>query len=80
MEMAQLRGREESTQQGVAPRLWRSRTSKVFAGVAGGLAERFGMDTTLMRVLYIIFTFMSGIMPGLLVYGLLWYIMPVRDE
>jgi phage shock protein C len=64
----------------VEPRLWRSRTKKVFAGVVGGLAEKFKIDVALMRVLYSLFTFFSGIFPGMFVYFLLWYVMPERDD
>ncbi len=64
----------------VQPRLWRSASSKVFAGVVGGLAERFKMDPALMRVLYALFTFFSGFFPGVFLYLLLWYIMPVKEE
>ncbi len=77
--MNDIRRREEMTPV-VKPRLWRSPTSKVFAGVVGGLAERFKIDTALARVLYALFTFFSGFFPGVFVYFLLWYIMPVRED
>lgn len=77
--MNDIRRRDDMTP-AVKPRLWRSPTSKVLAGVVGGLAERFKMDTALMRILYALFTFFSGIVPGVFVYLLLWYIMPVRED
>lgn len=64
----------------VEPRLWRSADNKVIAGVVGGLAERMNIDPTLARVIYAFFTFFSGLFPGFLIYLLLWYIAPVRDD
>ncbi len=34
------------------PRLWRSRANRVFAGVLGGLAEKFGLEARPLRILY----------------------------
>ena len=58
----------------VKPRLWRSRDNKVIAGVVGGLAEKFSIDPTLARVLYVAFSIFSAGFPGTLVYILLWMI------
>ena len=56
-----------------APRLWRSRTDRVVAGVLGGLAERFGLDSRPVRILYALLSVASA---GLLVipYVGLWAI------
>lgn len=55
-------------------RLTRSTTDRQVAGVAGGLAEYFKIDPTLVRVLFVLFTLMGG--PGVLVYIVLWLVMP----
>ncbi|MCI0707507.1 MAG: PspC domain-containing protein [Ignavibacteriae bacterium] len=47
-------------------RLYRSRTNKVIAGVCGGVAEYLGIDATLVRVLWVLFTIFGG--GGLLLY------------
>jgi phage shock protein C len=60
-------------------RLRRSRSDKMIAGVLGGLARYFNMDPTLMRVLYVILSVVSVGFPGMLVYILLWVIMPEGD-
>ena len=57
-------------------RLRRSRSDKVIAGVIGGLARYFGMDPTIARVLYVILSVVSVGFPGILVYILLWVVMP----
>jgi phage shock protein C len=51
----------------------------MIAGVCGGLAEYFGMDPTLMRVLYVLLSILSAAFPGTLVYIILWIIIPERE-
>ena len=41
-------------------RLYRSRTERMVAGVAGGVAERFDLDPALVRVLWVVLIFLSG--------------------
>ena len=56
--------------------LTRSRSDRMIAGVCGGLAKRFEMDPTLVRVLYVIGSIVSVAFPGLLVYLILWVLIP----
>lgn len=49
------------------------------AGVLGGIAERFGWDVTLVRVAFVVGSIVSVGFPGILVYLLLWIIMPADD-
>lgn len=56
--------------------LQRSRRHRMIAGVCGGLAEWLGWDPTLVRVLYVLVSVLSAAFPGILVYLLLWIIMP----
>jgi phage shock protein C len=56
--------------------LRRSRRSRMIAGVCGGLAEWLGWDPTLVRVLYVVASILSAAFPGLLVYVVLWLVMP----
>jgi phage shock protein C len=60
--------------------LRRSRTNRLIAGVVGGLAEYFGVDPTLMRVVYVVGSIVSVAFPGLLVYLLLWLLIPEAEE
>ncbi len=60
-------------------RLRRSRSDKMIAGVIGGLAKYFGFDPTMARVLYVILSIVSVAFPGILVYILLWLLMPVEE-
>jgi phage shock protein C len=56
------------------PRLTRSRTEVIIAGVCGGLAEYFAIDPVIVRLIFVLVTLTSGI--GLLVYPILWMVMP----
>ena len=56
--------------------LRRPRQGRMIAGVVAGLADRFGMDRTLARVLYVVVSVVSVAFPGILVYLLLWLVMP----
>jgi phage shock protein PspC (stress-responsive transcriptional regulator) len=56
--------------------LERSSRDKMIGGVCGGLAHWLGWDPTLVRVGYVLLSVMSVAFPGILVYVLLWAIMP----
>ncbi|MGY2003896.1 PspC domain-containing protein [Blastococcus sp. SYSU DS1024] len=60
------------------PQLRRSRTDKVIGGVNGGLAEYTGIDALLWRVGFVALALAGG--TGLLVYLLLWLLMPAGRE
>ena len=64
---------------GISGPLRRSRSNKMIAGVVGGLAKYFGIDPTLARVLYVVGSIVSVAFPGILVYVLLWAIIPEDD-
>lgn len=55
-------------------------SDKMIAGVCAGIAEHFGWDTTLVRVAYVLLSIFSAGFPGLLVYIILWFIMPDYHE
>jgi len=59
-----------------APTLSRTREDRVLAGVVGGIARRFGWNPTVVRALFVIVSVVSAAFPGLLVYLLLWLLMP----
>ena len=60
--------------------LWRSKTNRQIAGVVGGLAEYFRVDPTLLRVIYVVVSIVSAAFPGLLVYLLLWFLVPEAED
>ncbi len=56
--------------------LRRSRSDRMLAGVVGGIAGYFGIDSTLARVLYVVGSIVSAAFPGILVYVIMWAIVP----
>lgn len=58
------------------PTLSRTREDRVIAGVVGGIARRFDWNPTVVRALFVIVSVVSAAFPGLLVYLLLWMLMP----
>lgn len=56
-------------------KLRRSRSRKMIAGVCAGLADYFGLDTTLLRVVYALLTVFTAF-AGVLAYFILWLIIP----
>lgn len=57
--------------------LTRSHDHKMIAGVCGGIADWLGWDPTAVRILYIILSIFPGAgIPGILVYIVLWLVMP----
>ena len=56
-------------------RLRKSR-NRMIAGVCGGIAQWLDWDPTLVRVLYVLVSIFSAAFPGILVYIILWIVMP----
>ena len=57
-------------------KLTKSSSDRMFAGVCGGLAEYFDLDASLVRVGYVLLSFLSVGFPGLLVYIILALVLP----
>jgi len=61
-------------------KLRRSKTNKVWAGIIGGLGEYFNVDPALLRLAWLVFVVVSGIIPGLLIYFLALLIVPAEED
>src|SRR3990172_787611 len=59
-------------------RLYKSRRNRMIDGVCGGIAEYFGVDVTIIRILFVLLGMMGG--TGLLVYITAMIIMPTNPE
>jgi phage shock protein PspC (stress-responsive transcriptional regulator) len=59
-------------------RLTRSDTDRLLAGVCGGIAAYLGLDSTLVRLAFVVLLLASGI--GLPMYLILWLIMPLESH
>lgn len=62
------------------PGLMRSRQDRMLAGVCGGLANWLGWSPGLVRVLFVLVSVLSAAFPGIIVYLILWIVMPQRDD
>ncbi|MCC2638561.1 MAG: PspC family transcriptional regulator [Moraxellaceae bacterium] len=60
--------------------LRRSRQNRMIAGVMGGLAKYFNLDVTVLRIVYVLVSLFSAGFPGLIVYLILWLLMPLEEE
>ncbi len=60
-------------------KLYKSETDKVLAGVIGGLGEHFDVDSTLLRLAWLLIVIFSGIFPGVILYILAAFIMPKKQ-
>lgn len=49
-------------------KIYRSKTKKMVSGVCGGLEDYLGIDVTIIRLVWIIFSLVSGTFPGLIAY------------
>ncbi len=56
--------------------LVRSSSDRILAGVCGGIARWLGWDATAVRIGYVLLSILSVAFPGVLVYIILWVIMP----
>lgn len=59
-------------------KLYRSRANRTIAGVCCGLADYFGVDPTLIRVIFVLLNLLGG--AGIVLYLLLWIIVPNEPE
>ncbi|MBB1087529.1 PspC domain-containing protein [Lysobacter sp. SG-8] len=58
----------------------RSRHDRMIAGVMGGIARRFGWSSTLLRILFVVVSILSAAFPGIIVYLILWLLMPEEQD
>ncbi len=58
--------------------LYRSESDRILGGVCGGLGTYFGLDSTLVRLFFVLLFLGNGI--GILAYTLLWIVMPAESS
>ncbi|MBK6967442.1 MAG: PspC domain-containing protein [Bacteroidales bacterium] len=58
-------------------KLYRSFHGRVIGGVAGGLADFFGMDPTIVRLIFVLLAVFGG--GGVLLYIILWIVLPEKN-
>jgi phage shock protein C len=61
-------------------RLYRSESNRKIAGVCGGIGEHLDVDPTIVRLIAVVFTFVTGIIPFIIGYLVAWWIVPTASE
>ena len=59
-------------------KLYRKKNNRMLLGVCAGIADYFEIDPTIVRILWVLFSFAGGC--GLLAYIICAIIMPLKDE
>lgn len=57
--------------------LRRSKTDKMIAGICGGLGKYFGLDPTILRLVFVLLMIFAG--TGLLAYLIMWLVIPYEN-
>ena len=65
---------------GLMKKLYRSRTDTKIAGVLGGFSDYLEMDSTLVRVGFLLLTVFTGFVPGIVFYVLAVFVMPQQPH
>jgi len=63
----------------MSKRLYRSKQDRMIAGVCGGIAEYFGIDPVIVRIIAVILILPGGL-PGFLPYIILWVVVPENPK
>jgi phage shock protein C len=59
-------------------KLYLSETNKKIAGVCGGVGEYFGIDPTLVRLIWVVFSLIWG--AGIIAYLIAWAVIPHKSK
>jgi phage shock protein C len=57
----------------------RSRSNSMIGGICAGIAQHFGWSVTATRVAYVLLSIFSAAFPGIIVYLILWLVLPLED-
>lgn len=55
-------------------------SNSMIAGVCGGIADYLGWPPTRVRLIYVVVSILSAAFPGIIVYVVLWFLMPGPDR
>lgn len=59
-------------------KLYRVNEGKKIAGICAGIADIYNYDVTLVRLIFIFATVLTGIWPGVITYLAGWYLIPEK--
>ncbi len=61
-------------------KLYRNKETGVITGVLSGLSEYFGFNVNIVRLIYVLLTMFTTVFPGVIIYVVLAFIMPEKNE
>ncbi len=61
-------------------KLYKDPDRKMISGVLAGISDYINVDVTIVRILYVVLSFISTMFPGLILYIILAVIMPTKQE
>ncbi|WP_292521648.1 PspC domain-containing protein [Methanoculleus sp.] len=61
-------------------KLTRSTSDRWVAGICGGIGEYLEIDPNVIRAIWVILTVITGFFPGIVIYILLWLILPEQGQ
>lgn len=61
-------------------RLYRSKKERMLAGICGGFGEYIHLDPTVVRLVFIVLLFLTGVLPMAVIYLILWLLIPQQPE
>ncbi|MBS0625436.1 MAG: PspC domain-containing protein [Verrucomicrobia bacterium] len=66
------------TQDSPHRRFFRSKSDRKIAGICGGIAQLFQIDSTVVRLSAVFLCFVTGILPFLIAYLIAWALIPEK--
>ena len=60
-------------------RLYRAKNDRILSGICGGLAKLFKIDSSVMRLIIVVLTFITGFLPMITAYIVGWAIIPEKN-
>lgn len=61
-------------------KLYKSEKDQILSGVIGGVAEYFNIDSTLLRLGFVVLVLITGIFPGIIAYIIAFFIVPEKPH
>ncbi len=61
-------------------RMHRSQSDRKLLGVLGGVADYTSLDPSLIRIVYVIVTILTGFVPGIFLYLVMGFVVPAKPK
>jgi len=59
-------------------KLYLSRTDRKLGGILGGIAEYLELDSTIVRLIFVVVAIITAVLPATFIYLVAWIIMPSK--